>query len=92
MNKSHHKFYIRAKRQNQNLFLWPCQFRIPVPLSTKNAFEKKSRKYRMSQAELGAVVIMHYLEQPALLAQAVRVYRNEKRAERKRYLKERYYA
>ena len=89
MSISDHKFYIRAKRQNQNLFLWPCQLRIPVPLNTKNAFEKKSRKYRMSQAELGAVVIMHYLEQPALLVQAVRVYRKEQRAQRKLYLKER---
>lgn len=80
------KDHIKMKRRNGAILTWPCKLYIPVPLSTKNKFEYRSRLYRMSQAELGAVVVMHYLEEPVRIAQAVRRYKQVERELRQEYM------
>lgn len=80
--------YVRHKRKNGDIFSWQCKLYIPVPLNVKNRFTEKARMYRMSQAELGAVAIMHYISQPRELTKAIREYKRAQRIERDRELKE----
>ena len=78
--------YIRHKRKNGNVFNWPTKLYIPVPLETKNRFTTCARLNRLSQAELGAVIVMHYLMNMHLSAAAVAEYKRTKEKERTEYL------
>ena len=49
-------------------------------LSTKNAFMRHARLNMMSQAEFGAVVVMHYLDNVHLLDDAIAKYRAAEKA------------
>ena len=74
--------YIRHKRRNQRIKTWVNKIYIPIPLSTKNQFAKMAREERFSQAELGAIIIMHFLEVPTLLYSAIDKYRKCQHKER----------
>lgn len=67
--------YIRYKRKNRSIYQWDEKLYVPVTLSTKNEFTRAARLNCCSQAELGAVVVMHYLANPELLAKAIAAYR-----------------
>ena len=60
--------YVRHKRKNGNVHTWPTKLYIPVPLATKNKFTTCARLNRLSQAELGALIVMHYLMNMHLMA------------------------
>ena len=73
---------VRHKRKQQAIWKWRCKLYIPLPLSAKNQFTAQARSNAMSQAELGAVVVFHYLGDSGLLDQAIKDYRQaEKRLE-----------
>ena len=67
--------YVRHRRKNGNIYSWPSKLYIPVPLGTKNEFAKVARINRMSQAELGAVIVMHYLVHLEWLTKAIEQYK-----------------
>ena len=67
--------YINQKRRDRSICEWPCKLYIPVPLTVKNQFAADARMYRMSQAELGAVLVMHYQDNRKILTNAVQEYR-----------------
>lgn len=78
---SQNENYIRYKRKSRQVYYWPCKLYVPVTLKVKNRFAEVARRELLSQAELGAVVVMHYLEHQALLLEAIHAYRQEKAAE-----------
>lgn len=73
------KTYIRNKRKNARIYSWPCKLYVPVTLKIKNRFAEVARMKHLSQAELGAVVVMHYLEHQALMVEAIDAYQEEKK-------------
>lgn len=75
--------YVRAKRMNNALHRWSEKLYIPVTLSTKNKFTSLAARYRMSQAELGAVIIGQFLDNKSMSLAAIRAYRTERREIRK---------
>lgn len=78
--------YVKLKRRNGSIYDWPSKLYIPVPSAVKKQFSADSRMYRMSQAELGAVIVMHYLMNMHLSAAAVAEYKRTKEKERTEYL------
>ena len=80
--------YVKFKRKNGNVFEWPTKLYIPVPLITKNSFVKIADLNGMSQAELGAVVVMHYLQNLKLFKAAIDEYRAAQDEERTEYIEE----
>lgn len=81
--------FIKYKRKNGNLDKWAYKLYVPVMLKTNNQVANLARKYRMSKAELSAVIIMHYLDNPRLSLQAIRTYRTRKRELRRQFLQNR---
>ena len=67
--------YVKLKRRNGSIYDWPSKLYIPVPSAVKKQFSADSRMYRMSQAELGAVIVMHYQDNRKVLTRAVQEYR-----------------
>lgn len=67
--------FIRHKRSNRGVWKWHCKLYIPVPLSLKNRVVDQARANGMSQAEFGAVLISHCLDNAELLASAVKEYK-----------------
>lgn len=81
--------YIKYKRRNRAIYSWPCKLYVPVTLRTKNQFAEMARRERFSQAELGAVIVMHYLAFPTLADHAIDVYRKAVEAKRREEFKRR---
>jgi hypothetical protein len=67
--------YVRYKRKNGSIYSWPTKLYIPVPLSTKNEFARLARLNQLSQAELGALVVMHYLAHLEWMVKAIEEYK-----------------
>lgn len=67
--------YIRYKRKNRRIYGWASKLYVPVTLKTKNEFVRAARVNQFSQAELGAIVVMHYLEHQDMLSAAIAAYR-----------------
>lgn len=63
--------YFRYKRKNRAIYSWSEKLYIPVLLATKNEFARIARENRMSQAEFGALIVMHYLRNRELLLGAI---------------------
>lgn len=82
------KDYIRHKRKNASIYLWSHKLYIPVPLGTKKEFAEVARLNRLSQAELGAVIVMHYLANMELLKLAIEEYRRMEAELRSEYLED----
>ncbi len=80
--------YIKHKRTNASIYLWGNKLYIPVPLGTKNEFTKVARLNGLSQAELGAVIVMHYLANRALLMMAIEEYKKTEAKLRSEYLED----
>jgi len=78
--------YARYKRKNGSVFAWPTKLYIPVPLSVKNRFATCARLNKLSQAEFGAVVVMYFLDNQHLVADAIREYKLVQLAERQGYM------
>ena len=75
--------FIKYKRKNGSIWSWQHKLYIPITLSTKNCFARNARVNRMSQAEFGAVIVMHYLANEDLLTNAIAEYRAaEERAQK----------
>ena len=72
------KDYVRHRRKNASIYTWECKLYIPVPLSTKVKVETLARENCMSQAELGAVVVMHYVDHVDMMSSAIEEYRKAK--------------
>jgi len=83
------KDYIRNKRKNGRVHTWPTKLYIPVPLATKNQFVACARANNLSQAELGAVIVMHYLMNLHLATAAIAEYERTAEEERSEYLESR---
>ena len=81
------KDYVHYKRKNRSIYAWNSKLYTPVTLETKNQFDAIARRYRMSQAELGAVIVMHYLKNRVLSAVSVREYKTATREARKERLR-----
>lgn len=80
--------YVRYKRKNGNVYSWGAKLYTPVTKRVKKQFDAIAKRYRLSQAELGAVIVMHYLSNRVLTVLAVREYRNTKRRVHQERLRE----
>ena len=78
--------YIRHKRKDASIYLWSHKLYIPVLVGTKREFAEVARLNRLSQAELGAVIVMHYLANMELLKLAIEEYKRTEAELRSEYL------
>ena len=72
------KEFIRHKRKNQQIFRMRQKVAFPVTDATKNELVRQARLHCFSQAELGSVILMHYLQNKEALAAAITEYQQTK--------------
>ncbi len=72
------KELVRFRRRNAEIWRMRDRIQFPVLSEVKNQFVTASRMHCLSQAELGSVVVMHYLANQVLCSDAVTEYQQAK--------------
>ena len=65
------------KRPRGGFWAWTERIYIPCPLRIKNEFSRIARENRMSQAELGTVLVTLAIESPWMIEGAIIVHRRK---------------
>lgn len=66
--------WFSVRRIGHNVWAWPDKIYIPCPVRVKNRFRVQALESRMSQAELGLVIIDAAMNQPRWLDRVIRNY------------------